>query len=122
MSAVVSSRPEHVSIDALIASELAPRVAAIDLEGEYPEAFLRALGGLGGLGAVVPPAHGGSGTGLVDTIATMAKRCQSELALLPQGCRRFINPHRYKVSISAQLKSLRCTLIEQATTGKEGIR
>lgn len=73
MSAVVSSRPEHVSIDALIASELAPRVAAIDLEGEYPEAFLRALGGLGGLGAVVPPAHGGSGTGLVDTIATMAK-------------------------------------------------
>ena len=73
MSAVISSPTEHVSIDTLIARELAPRVTAIDLEGEYPEAFLRALGGLGGLGAVVPPAYGGSGKGLVDTIATMSE-------------------------------------------------
>jgi nicotinate phosphoribosyltransferase len=66
--------------------------------------------------------EGGQRTGPAETIATMAKRCQSELALLPQGCRRFVNPHHYKVSISTQLTSLRCTLIEQATTGKEGIR
>ncbi len=64
----------------------------------------------------------GQRTGPAETIATMAERCRNELALLPQGCRRFINPHHYKVSISAHLKSLRCTLIEQATTGKEGIR
>lgn len=71
MSAVLSVlRP---SIDALIARELAPRVTAIDLEGEYPETFLRSLGGLGGLDAVVPPAYGGSGHGLVETIATMAQ-------------------------------------------------
>lgn len=45
----------------------------------------------------------------------MAERCRRELALLPAGCRRFINPHRYKVSISPQLKELRCSII-QATT------
>lgn len=44
----------------------------------------------------------------------MAERCRQEMALLPQGCRRFVNPHRYKVSISAQLKELRCTLIQAA--------
>lgn len=64
----------------------------------------------------------GQRTEPAESIATMAKRCQSELALLPQGCRRFVNPHRYKVSISANLTSLRRALIEQATTGKEGIR
>lgn len=60
-------------LDILIARELVPRVAAIDLEGEYPESFLRAVGRLGGFAGVVSLEYGGSGKGLVDTIATMAK-------------------------------------------------
>ncbi|MGD9949158.1 MAG: nicotinate phosphoribosyltransferase [Desulfobulbus sp.] len=54
-----------------------------------------------------------------ESIETMAKRCRHELTLLPRGCRRFVNPHRYKVSISQQLKTLRCTLIAEASTKKE---
>lgn len=64
---------EQTSIDALIARELAPRVTAIDLEGAYPEDFLRALGGLGGFAGVVSSEYGGSGKGIGDTIFTMAK-------------------------------------------------
>jgi nicotinate phosphoribosyltransferase len=48
-----------------------------------------------------------------ETLATMAERSQRELAQLPQGCLRFINPHRYKVSISGELNELRNTLIAQ---------
>ncbi len=61
------------SITALIEHELKPRVTAIDLDGEYPEDFLRALGALGGFGGVVSPDYGGSGKGLVDTVTTMAQ-------------------------------------------------
>jgi nicotinate phosphoribosyltransferase len=48
-----------------------------------------------------------------ETLATMAERSQQQLAQLPQGCLRFINPHRYKVSISGELNELRNTLIAQ---------
>ncbi|WP_448873418.1 nicotinate phosphoribosyltransferase [Desulfobulbus propionicus] len=61
----------------------------------------------------------GHRTGQQETIAAMAGRCRRELALLPQGCRRFVNPHRYKVSISQHLKTLRCTLIEQTTARRK---
>ena len=48
-----------------------------------------------------------------EPLATMAERSQRELARLPQGCLRFINPHRYKISISRELNELRNTLIAQ---------
>lgn len=67
-------------LQGLIVSELAPRVNAIDLEGEYPEAFLRALGALGGFADAVAPEYGGSGRGLaatIDTMATVAATCLS---------------------------------------------
>lgn len=67
----VTSPPSDLG--SLIAQTLAPRVHAIDLEGEYPESFLRAVGQLGGFAGVVAPAFGGSGKGLADTIATMAQ-------------------------------------------------
>jgi len=51
--------------------------------------------------------------GTPETLDAMADRCERELARLPQGCLRFINPHRYKVSISGQLNVLRNTLIDQ---------
>jgi len=49
-----------------------------------------------------------------ESLDSMAERCQLGLALLPQGCLRFISPHRYKVSISARLNGLRNRLITGA--------
>jgi len=49
----------------------------------------------------------------------MAERCRRELACLPQGCRRFVNPHRYKVSISARLKELRGALMQAMGEGRK---
>ena len=46
-----------------------------------------------------------------EALKIMAERSQRELSLLPQGCLRFINPHRYKVSISGRLNDLRSELI-----------
>ena len=51
------------------------------------------------------------------TLADMASRCNNQLLRLPPGCLRFINPHRYKVSISAGLKELRDRLMEEALHG-----
>jgi nicotinate phosphoribosyltransferase len=48
-----------------------------------------------------------------ETLEAMAERSAGELAKLPQGCLRFIYPHRYKVSISGELNELRNTLIAQ---------
>ncbi|HEX5392432.1 MAG TPA: acyl-CoA dehydrogenase family protein [Rhodocyclaceae bacterium] len=64
---------QSAAIAQLIARELAPKVCAIDIEGEYPEQFLRKLGALGGFADVVAPAFGGSGKGLAATIGTMSK-------------------------------------------------
>ncbi|MCH2221619.1 MAG: hypothetical protein MK097_15045, partial [Dechloromonas sp.] len=47
MNAVEPRLSDLVALDTLIAGKLAPRVTAIDLEGEYPESFLRAAGQLG---------------------------------------------------------------------------
>jgi nicotinate phosphoribosyltransferase len=44
----------------------------------------------------------------------MADRCADQLQKLPPGSLRFINPHRYKVSISGSLKDLRIRLMEEA--------
>lgn len=73
MNAVEPRIADLSTIDTLIARELAPRVTAIDLEGEYPESFLRAAGQLGAFAGVVAPEFGGSGLGLSDTIAHMAR-------------------------------------------------
>jgi nicotinate phosphoribosyltransferase len=48
-----------------------------------------------------------------ERLDTMADRSERELARLPQGCLRFINPHRYKVSISGRLNDLKNMLIDQ---------
>lgn len=48
-----------------------------------------------------------------EPLADMSARCRRELSSLPQGCLRLINPHRYKVSITARLNDLRNSLIDQ---------
>ncbi len=47
------------------------------------------------------------------TLDEMADHCCEQLQRLPAGCLRFINPHRYKVSISRNLKELRDRLMEE---------
>ncbi|HEY6838549.1 MAG TPA: nicotinate phosphoribosyltransferase [Geobacteraceae bacterium] len=49
-----------------------------------------------------------------ETLDELADRCRAELERLPRGCLRFINPHRYKVSMSSRLNDLRARLIEEA--------
>lgn len=46
-----------------------------------------------------------------EPLEAMTTRCRSQLALLPDGCLRLVNPHIYKVSISQQLHELRDRLI-----------
>jgi len=48
-----------------------------------------------------------------ESLAEMAARSAYQLALLPQGCLRLVNPHRYKVSITAGLNRLRLELLEE---------
>ena len=46
----------------------------------------------------------------------LADRCADQLTKLPRGCLRFINPHRYKVSMSRGLHDLRTRLTEELLT------
>lgn len=52
-----------------------------------------------------------------EPLEAMTERCLSELALLPQGSLRLINPHRYKVSITKNLMELRLALMEEIRQG-----
>lgn len=47
----------------------------------------------------------------------MADRSREQLSRLPQGCLRFINPHKYKVSISRGLNDLRLRLMDEVQQG-----
>jgi nicotinate phosphoribosyltransferase len=48
-----------------------------------------------------------------ENLDEMADRSASQLARLPNGCLRFINPHRFKVSISSGLNEMRLRLAEE---------
>lgn len=80
MTTLATPLIQPAALDQLIATQLAPQVSAIDLEGRYPEAFLRAIGQVGAFAGVVAPEFGGSGGGLTDTIAKMAKIGESCLS------------------------------------------
>jgi len=60
---------------------------------------------------------GGQRCGRQPTLDEMADRSKAQLASLPQGCLRFINPHRYKVSCSKGLNDLRLRLMEEIEHG-----
>lgn len=51
------------------------------------------------------------------TLDEMAARCADQMKRIPPGCLRFINPHRYDVSISRDLKDLRVRLMKEAPGG-----
>ena len=48
-----------------------------------------------------------------EPLAELAARSAEQLARLPQGCLRLVNPHRYKVSITAGLQKLRLDLVNE---------
>jgi nicotinate phosphoribosyltransferase len=52
-----------------------------------------------------------------EELGTMAERCADHLGKLPQGCLRFVNPHRYKVSVSQGVNDLRLRLREEIRRG-----
>jgi nicotinate phosphoribosyltransferase len=56
-----------------------------------------------------------------ESLDEMTARCRQQMERLPAGCRRFVNPHRYKVSISPKLKDLRCNLIEKIGKGRQAL-
>jgi nicotinate phosphoribosyltransferase len=47
-------------------------------------------------------------------LQALAQRSREGLSRLPDGCLRFVNPHRYRVALSRQLHELRLGLIERA--------
>ena len=47
------------------------------------------------------------------TLENSADHASNELSRLPEGCLRLVNPHIYKVSISAGMNSLRMKLVTQ---------
>ncbi len=61
--------------------------------------------------------EGGRTIKLRETLDEMADRTACQLTRLPHGCLRFINPHRYKVSISRGLNELRRRLAEEIQQG-----
>jgi len=79
----------------LCAEMLAPRVVDVDLKGEYPRDFLRALGAAGGFGGAMAPEFGGNGLGLKHVIQVMeevSKLCLSTgfLVWCQTACARYI--------------------------------
>jgi len=58
-------------------------------------------------------AEGRRTRGNKEKLDEMADRTACQLARLPHGCLRFINPHRYKVSISSGLNKMRLRLADE---------
>ena len=66
------------AVDDLVRERLAPRVVAIDQEGEYPEDFLRELGALGGFSAHLAAPEGRADMiGAIDTMDRVSRECLS---------------------------------------------
>ena len=62
--------------------------------------------------------NGRRSTDTRETLSAMAERRTDQLNRLPQGTLRFMNPHRYKVSISRRLNDLRVRLMEDIQHGE----
>ncbi len=72
--------PLLVSLQAAIAQSLRPNIQRIDVQGEYPKAFMQQVGMLGAFKQGTPTEFGGTGKGIRCTIQVMeevAKECLS---------------------------------------------
>lgn len=82
-------------VRALVDTELTPLTAAIDQEGLYPEAFMRALGKTGAFAAALPADLDGLGLGIgaqIDSIAEVGRECGSTafLAWCQSTCAHYL--------------------------------
>lgn len=68
--------PLFVKLRATIADSLRPNLQRIDVNAEYPEAFMRQIGGLGAFKQGTPTEFGGTGKGLKWTIQMMEEIAQ----------------------------------------------
>ncbi|MCX7174014.1 MAG: acyl-CoA/acyl-ACP dehydrogenase [Proteobacteria bacterium] len=92
---LADSSENIAAIRKLVAEQLAPKVTDVDLKGEYPGAFLRALGAAGGFRGAMAPEFGGNGLGLKHVIEVMeeaAKVCLSTgfLTWCQTACARYL--------------------------------
>lgn len=72
--------PIVTELKIVIAKELAPKVADIDLKGEYPQNFMRQTGTIGSFGQAVPTEFGGAGEGVkaaIQVIEVVSQECLS---------------------------------------------
>lgn len=60
---------------------------------------------------LVPVLRGGARVGTLPGLPAIRERVQSQLALLPPGVKRFVNPHLYPVGLERRLHDLRTELI-----------
>jgi nicotinate phosphoribosyltransferase len=58
--------------------------------------------------------EGGRRTCACAPLPELARRSRDGLSRLPDGCLRFVNPHRYRVALSRRLHELRVGLIERS--------
>jgi|SRR5579859_4363290 len=68
--------PLFVELRATIADDLRPNLQRIDMDAEYPEAFMRQIGALGAFKQGTPIEFGGTGQGLKWTIQVMEEVAQ----------------------------------------------
>ena len=60
--------------------------------------------------------EGGRRTQQPRPLEAIADYARKQLARLPEGCRRLLNPHVYKVALTAELHRRRERMIEEAST------
>ncbi len=102
------------ALQQLVTQVLAPQVLAIDLAAAYPEAFLHAMGDVGGFRGTVPTEFGGNGRGLpqvIEAMALVSQTCLSTgfLVWCQTACARYI-----AMSDNAELKR---TLLPRIASG-----
>lgn len=62
----------------------------------------------------------GARTRPAPSLQSVAERCHARLSLLPDGCRRLLNPHRYRVAQTRHLSEVRDRMIEAASPAASG--
>jgi nicotinate phosphoribosyltransferase len=114
--AVASDGSFIQDVVALAAEEVQPGDTVYDPVNPLQHVALPANARFEELRSVVM-ANGEKASECCPTLDAMADRCAEQLRRLPQGCLRFINPHRYKISISRGLHELRTRLVEEVQQG-----
>ncbi|GAC1375776.1 MAG: acyl-CoA dehydrogenase family protein [Ktedonobacteraceae bacterium] len=75
-----ASDPLFVALRAAILQDLRPNIQRIDVNGEYPETFMRRVGALGGFKQGTPTELGGAGQGIKRTIQVIEEVAQDCLS------------------------------------------